>query len=893
MTGSGDLRFDKTVAISADAEFLLLDALELPPERRPEFLLQATENPELRELVLKLLEVHARGHENFSRMAQRLDLHELPALPTPGRVGPFRIERELGRGGMSVVYLGVRDDGQFSQQVAIKFLPSGPALESLLRRFESERQILAGMEHPNLARLLDGGISEEGWPYFVMEYVDGLPITRFCDDQRLSINQRLQLLRQVLDVVQYAHQNLVVHRDLKPSNILVTADGRVKLLDFGIAKVLEDGATSAEATLLTQVGGYPLTPAYASPEQVAGDPVTTASDVYSLGVLLYQLLTGLSPYRVAPDLPARLRQAVLTEVPMNPSTRVREMSTRSDGEEAGANAADFADLRSTTPGRLARQLKGDLDIICQMALRKEPVRRYATVAQLAADLDRYQNRLPVLARTGNWRYLTGRFLRRHAIGLAAGILVPVVVIGGLVLHADRLSVERDRAEASAARAASEAAKSRQVTEYLVSLFRSADPAQSGGKEITAIELVQRGTEQTEQLVEDPALQAEMFRVLGQVNQALGRYQTTSELLSRSLSILDSIPGPKSPEHAELLAELAISHFQLGHFEEAERMNRAALAELPKEDLLRRAPVLTNLGIVHILTSRYDVAQSLLEQAVQAHEAAGVNSPDHATARNALGTLLSRQGRHAEAIAMLEQAVQLRMSLFGTEHPATSIALSNLGIARLEAGDPAGAEAHLMEALAVDERLLGDDHPNLAILLNQVASAKRSLGDTTGAIEYLERALAIHRAHFEPNHPGIAVSLSGLGTAYLLREDWPEAERALQEVIAINEQTFGPASREQSIDLVQLGFVRLRQGRLDEAQELLQQGLAIAFEMFGEQHALVGRPLRYLAEVHWERGERTAALESGNRSLAILTEAFGAEQSEVMELRQWLQNLGAE
>ncbi len=890
MTESSRTQSVHSSAIAADVEALVLSALEHSPADRHEFLLQATNDPNVRKQVEELLQLHARGDEHIGRLASRLNALEPPAPTIPERVGPFRIERELGRGGMSIVYLGVRDDGQFAQQVAIKFLPTGPALESVLRRFESERRILAAMEHPNLARLIDGGISAEGWPYFIMEYVDGLPITRYCDDQRLSVSQRLELFRQVLEVVQYAHQNLVVHRDLKPTNILVTAEGRVKLLDFGIAKVLDDSAVTADTTLVTQIGGRPLTPAYASPEQIAGDRITTASDVYSLGVLLYQLLTGHSPYRIAADQPNRIREAVLTEVPTNPSIRVREAGKGRAERVPEAGAANPALLRATTPALLARQLKGDLDVICQVALRKEPGRRYATVEQLAADLDRYRQRLPVQARAGDRRYRAGRFLRRHALALSIGILVPMVTVGALLVHVDRLGVERDRAEAAAQRAANEAAKAQQVSDYLVSLFEAADPANAAGREITAIELIQRGVEEAEGLTGDPWLQAAMFRVLGLVNQALGRYQAGSDLLARALAILESAPGTPLPEQAGVLSELAVSHFRLGQFEQAEQFNRAALAMLPEDDALNRAPVLTNLGIVHILTSRYDEAQSLLEQAIQVHQAGNPGTPEHATALNALGTLLSRQARHAEALAMLEEAVALRTSLFGTDHPATSIAVSNLGIALLEAGDPAGAEVKLMEALAVDQRLLGEDHPSLAMLLTQVASAKRDLGNTAEAIDYLNRALAIHQAHFEADHPGTATALSGLGTAHLLREEWSQAELALEQAIAIVERTYGPGSRELSIDLFQLGFVRLRQQRPDEAEALLQRSQAIALQLFGEQHVLYARPLRYLAEIRWLRGERAAAQTLGRRSLAILEQELGAGHVEVTELQSWLEDI---
>jgi serine/threonine-protein kinase len=890
MTQYGSTHYAPSSAIDPEIEALVLSALEHPPRDRQEFLQQATDDPELRQRVEELLQLHARGDEHIGRLTNRLNSLDAPASTIPERVGPFRIERELGRGGMSVVYLGVRDDGQFAQQVAIKFLPTGPALQSVLRRFESERRILAAMEHPNLARLIDGGISAEGWPYFIMEYVDGEPITHYCDNHRLTVSQRLQLFRQVLDVVQYAHQNLVVHRDLKPTNILVTNDGRVKLLDFGIAKVLDDRVVTAETTLITQLGGRPLTPAYASPEQITGDPITTASDVYSLGVLLYQLLTGCSPYRSFTDQPNRIREAVLTEVPANPSIRVLEAGAGPAGQTGEACTRSPALLRATTPALLARQLRGDLDVICQVALRKEPRHRYVTVDQFAADIDRHQQRLPVQARAGNWRYRAGRFLRRHATALSIGILVPMVTLAALLVHAERLSVERDRAEAAAQRAAGEAAKAQQVSDYLVSLFEAADPANAAGREITAVELIQRGVEEAEGLTDDPVLQAAMFRVLGLVNQALGRYQEGNELLTRALAILESVPGAPLPEQAGVLSELAVSHFRLGQFELAEQFNRSALAMLPVGDALNRAPVLTNLGIVHILTSRYDEAQSLLEQAIQVHQAGNPGTPEHATALNALGTLLSRQARHTEALAMLEEAVDLRTSLFGTDHPATSIAVSNLGIALLEAGDPASAEVKLMQALAVDQRLLGEDHPSLALLLTQVASAKRDLGNTAEAIDYLNRALEIHRAHFEANHPGTATVLSGLGTAHLLREEWSQAETALEQAIAIVEQTYGPGSRELSIDLFQLGFVRLRQQRTDEAEVLLQKSRNIALQLFGEQHVLSARPLRYLAEIHWLRGEPAPAQALGRQSLAVLQQEFGAGHAEVMELRAWLDDI---
>jgi eukaryotic-like serine/threonine-protein kinase len=892
-----DLRPDESPGGRA-ADWARVDAvfsalLDLPPAARDTAVAEHCGGDEtLLAAVRRLLDAERRSAGAFDAAVtsiQRLAEHAVedddPQAPPPGileQIGPWQLTERLGAGGMSVVWKAERNDGQFQQTVAIKLLRRWIENHDTVQRFRAERRILAGLEHPNLARLLDGGVVGEGWPYFVMEYVDGLPITDYCDHHRLDVDARLALFRQVLDVVQYAHRRLVVHRDLKPSNILVTPEGRVKLLDFGIAKVLDREAMNATESELTELGGRPMTPAYASPEQVTGEPITTASDVYALGVLLYQLLTGRSPYRASPEQPIRLREAVLKEIPANPSARVLEPVGDADSQA-------LAQRRAATPARLARRLQGDLDVICQAALRKEPERRYATVEQLAADLERHRRRLPVAARAGNWRYLAGRFIRRNAWGVAAGVLIPLAVFAGLALHVERLGAERDRAEAAAAQAEREASKARQVSDYLVSLFRAADPAQSAGREVTAIELVERGVDEVEALAGDPALQAEMFRVLGQVSQALGQYPQAAELLLHALETLDEAPRPATLERADVLADLGFIHFQLGRLEEAERYAREALAELPPEDALRRAPVLTNLGIVYIITSRYAEAERMLGDAIAAHEDGAPGSAQHATTLNALGTLLSRQGRHPEAIAMLQSATDMRMALFGELHPATSVALGNLGMVMHESGDPAGGEGYLLQALAIDEQVLGYDHPSVAVLLNQLAGTRRELDDPVGSIAYLERALLILRlqAGDDAGTPAIASVLSGLGSAHLRLGNLDAAEEHFEQAIAIEAQVLGPDSRELAIDLVQLGTVRLGQSRPDDAELLLQRGLAVFATLLADDHPLVGNALKYLAEAHRQQGRPGEALATGRRSLEILSPAFGADSPTVVQLAGWV------
>ncbi len=404
---------------------------------------------------------HAAGVDGIESLLP--DQEEDPGEPG-GTVGNFRIVREVGRGGMAVVYLAERADGEFRQQVALKLIKRGVDTDEVLRRFAQERQILAEASHPNIARLLDGGTTDDGRPYFVMEHIDGRTIDRYCDDNRLSIRERLTLFTQVAEAVAYAHGNLIIHRDIKPSNILVTADGVVKLLDFGIARYLEPHGEGASATVTRRRF---LTPAWASPEQVRGAPVTTASDVYQLGLLLYRLLTGRSPYRTDSGEADALEQAICSETPTPPSTAVTHEST----------VEAISHERATSPSALRRLLAGDLDNIVLMALRKEPERRYASVAQFADDLRGYLTGLPVRARADTLGYRLSKFVLRHRIasGFAAVAVASLVVLAvTLAVHAGRIARERDRANLEAA-AASE------VSEFVTGLFKVSDQTRRKGR----------------------------------------------------------------------------------------------------------------------------------------------------------------------------------------------------------------------------------------------------------------------------------------------------------------------------------------------------------------------------------------------------------------------------
>ncbi len=450
-----------------DLKALFDEALARPPGQRAAFLEQSCDDDELRREALSLLAFYDDDPDFLEHPvrveALRVVAEEATPDPADRPIGPYRLVREIGRGGMGAVYLAERADGQFRHQVAVKLVRQGGPREDLLRRLRHERQILASLQHPNIARLYDGGVSEDGVPYLVMEYVEGLPIDRYCDDHQLSTTERLRLFRTVCAAVQYAHQNLVVHRDLKPSNIFVAApaaglssdgrkraEGRVKLLDFGIAKLLDD-VNTAETIPMTQTGMRPMTPEYASPEQVRGEAVTTASDVYALGIILYELLTGHRPYEVRGLTPSAVERVICQQDPPRPSTAVLRTveTTRTSGNGQTTTPEIVSAARSTQPERLRRRLEGDLDNIVLKALQKEPERRYESVAALSDDVRRHLEQLPVVARPDTVGYRISKFVRRHTVGFAATVLVVMALLGGIVAtvyQARVAAAERDRAE---------------------------------------------------------------------------------------------------------------------------------------------------------------------------------------------------------------------------------------------------------------------------------------------------------------------------------------------------------------------------------------------------------------------------------------------------------------
>ena len=855
-------------------------ALEHGPATRIVFLDQVCAgDPDLRREVDSLLD-HFETDGPIDELAQGfvtplvVGLH--PEAVEGRGVGNYRVLRQIGQGGMGAVYLAERADGAFEQQVALKLMRRGMRTDELRMRFVHERRILARLTHPNIARLLDGGLTEDGQPYFAMEYVAGEPINRYCDARQLSIEARLRLFATVCRAVQYAHQSLVVHRDLKPSNILVTEgrDGtpQVKLLDFGIAKLL-DREEEDTAVPHTRTGMRVMTPEYASPEQVRGEPVTTASDVYALGVILYELLTGRRPYDLQSLSPGEVERVVCETEPARPSTAVshRDEVTTADGAVRVVTPEEVSHARATLPTRLRRRLAGDLDTMVLKAMQKDAARRYASAEQLLEDVRRYLSGLPVRARPDTLGYRLAKFVRRNRITVTAASALVVLLAGfavAMTLQQAQTAKERDRSRLEAAKAA-------QVSTYLIDLFEVADPSETLGDTITAREILEKGAARIEEeLADQPEVQATMMDVIGRVYHKLGRYDDARRLLERALEVRRATLGAAHPDVATSMDHLAVVLVEQGAYPEAEPLYREALAmrrkllPSPNQDL---ATSLDNLGMY--LHERGDLAgaRPLYEEAL-AQRRALFGSADRsvATSLNNLAYLLHEQGDMDEAEPLYREALAIDRAVLSPGHPDIAVDLNNLASLLYDRGDLDAAETLFRESLAIREQVFGDAHPMVATSLNNLASIVHEKGDLDQAEPLYREALALRRKAFKGNHPRVATSLNNV--AYVLHEkkQYAEAEAMYREAWAMQRALFGDEHPSVLITMSNVGKVLQDQGRLGAAEDLLREALAKRRAVLGDQHPNVAVSLANLAGVLLEERQAASAEPLFREALAIWT-----------------------
>ena len=688
--------------------------------------------------------------------------------PKDLRIGPYQVLRRLGEGGMGSVYLAVRADQEFRKYVAIKVIRKGMDSSEIVSRFRRERQILAGLDHPNIAKLFDGGTTDDGLPYFVMEYIQGRPLHEYCDSHGLTVRERLLLFRSICSAVQYAHQNLVIHRDLKPLNILVTADGVPRLLDFGIAKLLNPDALSLEAPP-TATEARVMTPAYASPEQVRGDPLTTCSDVYSLGVILYELLTGRHPYRMAGGSEMEVYRAVCEQEPDRPSTA----ATRRD--DGAANAATSRGAAS--PRKLTRQLRGDLDNIDMMALRKEPQRRYPSVQALSDDIGRCLDGRAVSARKSTWSYRTGKYVRLHAAGVAAASVVLLLLVAFAVtasVQNARVRRERDAAE--------------EVTKLLVSLFDVNDPETAKGETITAREILDRGARRIEgELKGQPEVKAQLLYTIGDIYDKLGLFDQAQPLLEESLRLRRGMRAGDDAAVAQGMRRIGVVLGSKGQYDEAEKLLREALAmqwRLNGNEHPDVAGSLGELAGVFDYEGRLDEAEALYREALALHRTTlGDGHPSVARDLNNLGVVLRDKGKLDEAEKLHREAFAIDRKALGEEHPNVAIDRNNLAAVLLEKGRPDEAEPLFRGALAINRKALGEHHPAVAINLANVPEALLAEGKPGDAVPLLNEVLAFPLEMLPADNACRAKAKSLLGACLTAQIRYPEAEKLLLDAYA--------------------------------------------------------------------------------------------------------------
>jgi eukaryotic-like serine/threonine-protein kinase len=799
------------------------------------------------------------------------------------RIGRYRVLREIGRGGMGVVYLAERDDGQFRRLVAIKLLRDGPDADELRTRFTAERHILAFLDHDNIAQLLDAGVTDGELPYLVMEYVDGLPITTYCDRHRLDLRARLLLFQEVCAAVHHAHRNLVIHRDLKPGNILVTDRGEVKLLDFGIAKLQNPGLGGVHFPV-TRTQVRVMTPEYASPEQARGEGLSTASDLYSLGVVLYELLTGRRPFDFDSITHEEVARRLAEQEPERPSSAVFRAPADAEGPAGGdarATAVKAAAARDTTPERLRRALTGDLDAIVMMALRKESSRRYGSADLFAEDIHRWLEGLPVLAHRGSRRYYAGKFLRRHRAAAAAAAIVGTSVVSAAGIAFWQASLARgarDRAEAARSQAERALTESEAVTGFLVGLFEASDPQESGGREVTAQDILRRGTARIEALSDRPLVQARVLEAVARVYQSLGQQNEARALFERAVANRRVELGADDPEVARTLALLADVIRLQGRYVEAEAKLKEAL-DIQERVLgpndLDVAETLARLSGLAIYRGDLATAEALSRRSLAIRESNPSASDSLRVAGMVhLATVIQRVGEYDEAERYLRRGVAMMEKHYGADHPATSFPMRYLALELEGVGRLDEAEGLLRRVLDIEGRASGGAaRPNYAYAIEDLAVVRSLEGDHRTAAALFEQYIQLLRQVFGSDYDGVAEGLGALSEERLRLGELGAAEHAAREALVLARQDVGEDHQLYADLLARMAAVLQRQHRYTEAEASLRRAIDIRSRANGPGTRTVGLLRAQLGAFLLERrrfaeaeAELTAALSIVERSL---------------------------
>ena len=822
-------------------EELFNRVMERKPEERRVFLAEFCNGDETLKKEVETLITAEESAGGFLQAAIENAAHDFfaaggDAAKFQERIGNYRVLREIGRGGMGAVYLAERDD-EIRKRVALKVIRRGMDSDDIIRRFRNERQILAALEHPNIARLLDGGTTEGGLPYFVMEYIEGSPLLDYCDRHKLSTAERLKLFRQICSAVSYAHQNLVVHRDLKPSNILVTADGIPKLLDFGIAKMLNPEIFDSTMNP-TETAHQIMTPIYASPEQVRGEQITTASDVYSLGVLLYELLTGHRPYQIKNNTHVEIIRAVCETEPQRPSAivnRIEEIKMPDGTTERVITPETVSRSRDVQTGKLQRQLSGDLDNIVLTALRKEPQRRYNSVERFSEDLRRHLEGLPVSARADTFRYRAEKFIARNRFTVAAGALATLallVAVAVTLVQNSRIAAQRNVAEEQRLNAEKEKSKAVRVSAFLVDLFKGSKP-KAKGEEVSAREILDRGADRViNELKDEPEIQAALLDTMANACDNMGLSEQALKLSRLALDIRRRTLGNENPETIRSFDTVGEAEFSRANYKEAQILALECLA------LTRK-----------VLGESPELAESLNDAAVS--------------------TRMNDQWTEAEPL--YREGIELSRKLLANKD------------ARLASHS---AQTYFTWAKPVTE--IG-----LAYSLYNFGGYLRDMGKYDDAQAAYQESLEIFRRNEQADAEGLGYVLRGMGNLQSLRGDYENGEKSLRESVEIYRRTRGSEHSYVADSLITLGLLLSDKGDLQAAEEILREAMTLREKLSGKSHPQIAQILSSQARIEREKGNLNEAEKLFRQSHDLYQKLNGAENKDTARAKAALGGLLAE
>lgn len=810
--------------------------LTLPPEGRTDYIKRVCGAD--KELEHKIREMLAQLEESDRFFEERLEkneelIKELDSLISDkdrdedfyeGKtIGRWEILKLIGHGGMGRVYKVQRvDESGIKQTGALKIIHKSLLTPTHMERFRLEQHILSGLQHPNISRFVDSGITADRVPYMVMEYVEGDTILEYCNKQKLTIEQRLRLFITVCKAIQYAHISLIVHRDLKPENILVADEGRIKILDFGIAKLLDPDLYENSA-IETQPGMRMLSLEYASPEQISGKVVTTSTDLYSLGVLLNKLLTGLHPFDLSNLSFKEVEKLVSEENPAPASKRFSGLAEPNEKQR-------LADERGVSPQEITRKLRGDIDAIIYKALHKDPERRYASVETLITDIERYQKNLPVFAQPDTFTYRAGKFFRRHKLGIGAVAVIFFVLIGGIVTTMWQAEQARQNAR-----------EAEQVSAFLAQLFEGSDPNRSNDGSMTARELLDQGFERAQsELADEPELQAQMLSMIGNIYSNLGLYDDAYLAIENSVELFHSMED-RSPEMATALLRLANLEYRLGNFEAAAATARESLdlnTDIFGDNHPETASVMNTMAVSLEELGDKEGAYDLYYRIIEIRREQPDQGSNLSVNLNNLAILLQQDGKLDEADELFSEAVELINTIYGFEHPFMAYTLNGYSGVHQDRGEYDRAEEDLRNALQIGRAVFPENHPFNAVVLHNLGSLFKDIGNYNEAAVYFEEGLALRRQNLPESHPDIATSLFSLGNTLLLLEKPSNAETMLREALTIRQSIYDEEDWRVALVKSGIGRALLHQQKFDTAAQYLFPAHAILLETLGEENSHV-------------------------------------------------------